>query len=245
MTEEERNELLQEMMDQYEEDFKDGKDDFKVEEKVDEEMAKKDYESFQAWANIVKEEYEAMKEEEKAFKEGKSSTSKDAFTRSYSDTTKERKSYAGGYTGSYSTTEEKEKEKETSSSSSRRYGYGSYYESIYGEKKKEEPKKKSNVALDKEFEEAEDKKLSEEIRIRMEKLGKTYLNRFQEENEDWDMLDLQFELDRKNRRRRRYNKTPEWDKEIEEIEELSKKIDNIIFKCETLNVVKINPYTVE
>ena len=81
--------------------------------------------------------------------------------------------------------------------------------------------------------------------MRIEKLGKTYLNRFKEESEDWDMLDLQFELDRKNRRRRRYNKTPEWDKEIEEIEELSRKIDNIIFKCETLNVFKVNPYTVE
>ena len=242
MTEEERNELLQEMMDQYEEDFKDGKDDFKVEEKVDEEMAKKDYESFQAWANIVKEEYEAMQEEEKALREGKSSTSKDAFTRSYSDTTKEKKSYTGGYTGSYAETTEKEK---TTSSSSSRYGSGYYYESIYGDKKKKEEPKKTNATLDKEFEEAEDKKLSEEIKMRIEKLGKTYLNRFKEESEDWDMLDLQFELDRKNRRRRRYNKTPEWDKEIEEIEELSRKIDNIIFKCETLNVFKVNPYTVE
>lgn len=245
MSEEERKQILKDMMEQYEEDFKDG-DNFKVEQKIDEERMQKDYERFEKWAAKVREEYEDMEEEEKKEMSG-NRTSSNAFTRSYESGTKQkeepkttsdyyREKYSAIGTGSF---------KEEPKSAKR--GFSNYYESIYEKKEEKKPASKTAVIaeLDKKFDEEEDKYLSEQIKMKLNKLTNNFLNKVEDPDCDWDILDLQYEAEKKNRRKKRYCRSEKWKERIKEVEDMSQKIDDIIFKCELINSLKINPYTVE
>lgn len=214
MSQNEIDDLLNEMTECFEEDLKDG-DKYKVEQELNMDSINESINNTLKW----------MESERQMIEDAKNSEhSQDAFKSTSTNST------AREY---YQRQKEKEEEKKESTNK------GPYYSSYFGSTTT--TKEKTTKTPERLFAEKVDKELSQSINRMMTRLEKLYLNKIEEKAGEWDILDLQYELNKRKINRREYANNDEATKKRLELEKRYEKIKSKIKFCEMLNIMKSNP----
>lgn len=215
--------MINELNQQYEE--VDSKKEAK-EEKINLDDVLKANELTEKWLDEVREYKENSKDDNYSREAFTKKTSGSAYEREKRDSDKkkeEKKSYSYSYYGS--------RDKDEKSSSSYRYGSRSYSSSS-----------SSSKSSDELFYEKVEKMFNDKVTSMIDDLMDKHLNRIGEENHDWDILDLQYELNKKRINDRDYEDEPvsiEFNKTLEKkSNSCARKIDI----AEILVILKVNPF---